>query len=219
MVGKQRLTWLSAVVAGSIAAAVPTQARAQVGLPCVQFLPGVGTACPSPAAPQPQSTSSAQTQSATATRRFSASSTPDLARSLAAEVNRVRSRHGLRPLAFSAPLASAGTAHAHALAASGQFTHAWPTSGKLFGSWIRGFYPSRGFRSWSVGENLLWASPGFSPGNAVQQWLDSPTHRRVMLSRSWRELGIGVVTAVAAPGQFGERDVQIAAAEFGVRRR
>jgi hypothetical protein len=30
--------------------------------------------------------------------------------------------------------------------------------------------------------------------------------------------GIGVVSAVAAPGAYGGRDVQIAAAEFGLRR-
>jgi len=54
--------------------------------------------------------------------------------------------------------------------------------------------------------------------DAVQQWLDSRAHRRVLLTKSWRELGIGVVSAVAAPGTYGGRDVQIAAAEFGLRR-
>ncbi len=151
------------------------------------------------------------------TWQFSVAAAPDLAGSLVAEVNRTRRARGLRPLAFSARLTNAATAHAQALAAAGQFTHAWPTTGKLFSSWIRSFYPARGYRTWSTGENLLWASPGFVPGNAVQQWLDSPTHRRVLLSPSWRELGIGVVTAPAAPGAYGGRDVQIAAAEFGRR--
>jgi hypothetical protein len=71
---------------------------------------------------------------------------------------------------------------------------------------------------WRAGENLLWASPGFAPADAVQQWLDSPAHRKVLLTKSWRELGIGVVSAVTAPGTYGGRDVQIAAAEFGLRR-
>jgi uncharacterized protein YkwD len=209
---------VAALLIGSFAAPPPATAQLPE-VPCVQVLPGFGTSCPPPQ-PQPSSQGAQPAQvQATSTRRFSASTTPSLARALAAEVNRIRRQHGLRPLGFSAQLASAGTAHAHSLAASGQFTHAWPSTGKLFGSWIRDFYPSRGFRSWSAGENLLWASPGFAPANAVQQWLNSPTHRRVMLSRSWRELGIGVVSAVAAPGQYGERDVQIAAAEFGARRR
>jgi len=38
-----------------------------------------------------------------------------------------------------------------------------------------------------------------------------------MLTPSWRELGVGVVAATAAPGAYGGRDVQIGAAEFGSR--
>ncbi|MGZ4416924.1 MAG: CAP domain-containing protein [Gaiellaceae bacterium] len=143
---------------------------------------------------------------------------PDLARTLVAAINRTRRTHGLRPLAYSGSLTSAATEHARALATAGTFTHAWPTTGQFFSSWIRGFYPARGYRAWSAGENLLWAAPGFTPASAVQQWLDSPAHRRVLLTKSWRELGIGVVSAVAAPGTYGGRDVQIAAAEFGLRR-
>jgi hypothetical protein len=55
------------------------------------------------------------------------------------------------------------------------------------------------------------------PPACLQQWLDSPTHRRVLLTKSWRELGIGLVSAVRAPGAYGGRDVEIAAAEFGLR--
>jgi uncharacterized protein YkwD len=137
---------------------------------------------------------------------------------LIAEINRTRRARGLRQLRLSTQLTNAGTAHARELAAAGQFTHAWPTTGMHFTSWIRSFYPARGYRVWSVGENLLWASPGFTPADAVRQWLDSPSHRRVLLSPKWRELGIGVVSAIAAPGAYGGRDVQIAAAEFGLRK-
>lgn len=137
------------------------------GVPLRSVLPGVGTSCPTPPQTQSQGTQPAQVQAATTRRPFSASTTATFARALATEVNRIRRKHGLRPLLISAQLASAGTAHAHSLAASGQFTHAWPSTGKFFGSWIRDFYPARGFRSWSAGENLLWASPGFAPTSAV----------------------------------------------------
>jgi hypothetical protein len=36
-----------------------------------------------------------------------------------------------------------------------------------------------------------------------------------MLTPSWRELGVGVVAATAAPGAYGGKDVEIAATEFG----
>jgi uncharacterized protein YkwD len=184
---------------------------------CVSVLPALTTSCPQPAQPQAASISSAQSIQSSQARPFGVSSTPDLARTLVAAVNQTRRKYGLRPLAYSGALANAATEHARALATAGTFTHDWPTTGQLFSSWIRSFYPARGYRAWSAGENLLWASPGFTPASAVQQWLDSPAHRKVLLTKSWRELGIGVVSAVAAPGTYGGRDVQIAAAEFGLR--
>jgi uncharacterized protein YkwD len=219
MVRQQRLRWIVATVVAAVAAALPAPVAADVCIPALPAVPGVTQTCAQASQGQPQQTASAETSqpAGRSTRQFSVAATPDLARSLAAEVNRTRRARGLRPLRISTRLADAGTAHARVLAEAGQFTHAWPTTGSLYGSWIRSFYPSHGYRSWKAGENLLWASPGMTPANAVQQWLDSPAHRRLMLSRSWRELGIGVVTAAAAPGAYGGRDVQIAAAEFGIR--
>jgi uncharacterized protein YkwD len=187
---------------------------------CVSVLPALSTSCPQAPQPQTQSAGVASAQSTQSAQgaAFAVSATPDLARSVLAEVNRTRRAHGLRALAYSARLASAATEHSTALATAGMFTHSWPTTGKLFSSWIRTFYPARGYHAWSAGENLLWGSPGFSASSAVQQWLDSPTHRRVLLTSAWREIGIGVVSAVRAPGAYGGRDVQIAAAEFGLRR-
>ena len=220
-----RITWSVAfviTVATGLAATPLAAADGPITIcaPTLPAVPVVPTSCPQEAQPQSSQSSSSQgTQSQSApAKQFSVTAAPDLAQALVTEVNRTRRAHRLRPLAISAGLAKAATAHAQVLAAAGQFTHAWPTTGQLFGSWIRGFYPARGYRAWRVGENLLWASPGFTPANAVQQWLDSPAHRRVLLTPSWRELGIGVVSATGAPGAYGGRDVQIAAAEFGLRK-
>ena len=218
--------WFIAGVLCLGAGALPVTGSADTGpVPldppaCISVLPTLTTSCPQSSPPQPQAggVSSAQSSQSSQARAFRVSATPDLARTLLAAVNRTRRAHGLRPLAYSGALTNAATQHATALATTGMFTHAWPTTGQLFSGWIRGFYSPRGYRAWSAGENLLWASPGFSPANAVQQWLDSPTHRKVLLTKSWRELGIGVVSAVSAPGAYGGRDVQIAAAEFGLRR-
>ena len=223
--GRNRSRWFIALVLGLGAGALPVAGSADTGpVPvdppaCVSVLPALTTSCPTPPPPSPQaaSVSSAKSNSSQA-RAFAVSATPDLARTLVAAVNRTRRTYGLRPLAYSGALANAATEHATALATAGTFTHEWPTTGRLFSSWIRSFYPARGYRAWRAGENLLWASPGFTPASAVQQWLDSPTHRRLLLTKSWRELGIGVVSAVAAPGTYGGRDMQIAAAEFGLRR-
>jgi uncharacterized protein YkwD len=222
--GSNSSRWFIALVLGLGAGALPVAGSADTGpVPldppaCVSVLPVLTTSCPQPSLSRPQTAgaSSARGNSSQA-RAFAVSAAPDLARTLVAAVNRTRRAHGLRPLAYSGALANAATAHAKALATAGTFRHDWPTTGLLFSSWIRSFYPARGYRAWRAGENLLWASPGFTPASAVQQWLDSPAHRRVVLTKSWRELGIGVVSAVAAPGTYGGRDVQIAAAEFGLR--
>ena len=202
------------------AALFPSAAKADAGpIPCMSLLPTL-TNCPQPAPAPASGVASAQSsQSGQSSRPTSVSAVPDLAHALLAEVNRTRRHYGLRALRLSATLTRAGTAHAQALANAGLFTHNWPSSGQLFSSWIRSFYPAQGYRAWSAGENLLWASPGFTTASAVQQWLDSPTHRRVMLTKSWRELGVGVVAAQGAAGAYGGRDVQIAAAEFGSRQR
>jgi uncharacterized protein YkwD len=224
-VGSNPSRWFIALVLGLGAGALPVAGSADTGpVPvdppaCVSVVPALTTSCPqaSPSQPRAAGVSSAESNSSRA-RSFAVSAAPDLARTLVAAVNRARRAHGLRPLAYSGALANAATEHAKALATAGMFTHDWPTTGRLFSSWIRSFYPARGYRAWRAGENLLWASPGFSPADAVQQWLDSSAHRRVLLTNSWRDLGIGVVSAVAAPGTYGGRDVQIAAAEFGLRR-
>ena len=225
MVRSRRSRWFIAFASAVGAGALPAAGAADTGgVPvdppaCISVLPTLTITCPQPAPPQPQTANPVSAQSTQSQAGpSSVSAIPDLARSLLAEVNRTRRMYGLRPLAYSPPLANAATEHSKALATAGMFTHSWPTTGRLFSSWIRGFYPARGYRAWSAGENLLWASPGFTPASGVQQWLDSPTHRRVLLTRSWRELGIGVASAVRAPGAYGGRDVQIAAAEFGLRR-
>jgi uncharacterized protein YkwD len=184
---------------------------------CTSPAPSPAPAAAPASAPSSASPSAQGPGSTKAPKRFSVASTPDLARQLLAAVNATRRAHGLRPLRLSAALTEAAYAHAQSLAAAGQFTHAWPTTNRVFGRWIRNFYSARGYRRWSAGENLLWASPGFTAAGAVQQWLASPVHRRVMLTPSWRELGVGVVAATAAPGAYGGRDVQIGAAEFGSR--
>jgi uncharacterized protein YkwD len=221
MFGIKGSRWFALCVFMTVCAS-PTGAVAAGPVPepptCITVLPAITTECPSPSQPQTSHVASAESGRSSQARAFSVTATPSLARSLVAEVNRIRHAHHLRPLASSARLSRAATEHATALATAGVFTHSWPTTGRLFSSWIRTFYPPQGYRTWMAGENLLWSSPGFTSADAVQQWLDSPTHRRVMLTSSWRELGIGVVSAVGAPGAYGGRDVQIAAAEFGLRR-
>jgi uncharacterized protein YkwD len=141
-----------------------------------------------------------------------------LERAVVNAVNAVRAAHGLRPLAVSRGLRAAAYGHTSALATSGLFQHESP-DGTSFDRRIRKAYPTRGFHSWSAGENLVFGTAPFSAEDAVQAWLESPPHRRNLLSRAWREIGVGAVLAQNAGGEYGDEPVVIVTADFGVRSR
>lgn len=136
---------------------------------------------------------------------------------LAAQINAVRVRHGLRPLRVSRELAAAASLHSREMARLGFFSHT-SRDGKAFWKRIERFYRPRGARVWAVGENLIWQSPDLDAREAVAAWMKSPGHRRVLLDPSWREVGLSAVHSVAAAGVFDGMDVTLVTADFGVRR-
>ena len=102
------------------------------------------------------------------------------------------------------------------MARAGFFAHE-SQNGKSFGERVRRFYRTAGFRSWRAGENLLWASPDIDAKRAVELWLESPGHRRVLLTPAWREIGLSAVHTASAPRVFDGLEVTIVTADFGVR--
>jgi uncharacterized protein YkwD len=134
-----------------------------------------------------------------------------------ANLNALRRQHGLAPLRLSSPLSAAARQHSTEMASHGYFSHN-SANGSSFDRRIARFYPSRGRRYWSVGENLLWSSPDVDPVGALDMWLNSPKHRQIMLTARWREIGLSAVHVTSAPGTFGGREVTVVTADFGVRR-
>jgi uncharacterized protein YkwD len=133
--------------------------------------------------------------------------------SVVARMNAVRRAHGLRPLRLNRRLQAAAAFHSRDMGRRRYVKHDSLT-GTPFWRRIERFYPSRGFRSWSVGENLLWGSDTYDASFAVREWMASPPHRQNVLSRDWREVGIG---AVIFARQYGGRPVTIVTADFGSR--
>lgn len=131
-------------------------------------------------------------------------------------INEVRVQHGLRPLKVSAKLAQAAEGHAVSMGTEGYFDHS-SSDGTSFWKRIARFFPQEGFRRWTVGENLLWASPAVTPKQALQMWLGSPGHRKVLLSPAWTHIGLAAVHVTEAPGIFDGLSVTIVAADFGAR--
>jgi uncharacterized protein YkwD len=132
------------------------------------------------------------------------------------QINAERARHGLRALRWSTRLTRAADQHSASMAAKGYFAHE-SAGGGAFWKRIASYYSYRGYRQWSVGENLLWSSPSISPGGALRMWMNSPPHRENLLSNSWREIGLSAIHAEHAPGVYGGSEVTIVTADFGVR--
>jgi uncharacterized protein YkwD len=105
------------------------------------------------------------------------------------------------------------------MGARGFFDHN-SADGTPFWRRIERFYGGRGFRSWEVGENIFWQSPAtIAAISVVRSWMASAGHRANMLSRSWRDVGVGAVSLPSAPGVYGGSPVTIVTMDFGKRRR
>ena len=152
-----------------------------------------------------------------ATRQSPATAMSSLEQGVLADVNALRHEHGLSSLRFSTKLAAAARSHSFEMAKRGYFSHD-SANGSSFDKRIGRYYPIRGAHYWSVGENLLWSSPDVDAAGALNLWLGSPEHRRILLTARWREIGLSAVHVTSAPGTYGGREVTIVTADFGVRR-
>jgi uncharacterized protein YkwD len=135
------------------------------------------------------------------------------------EVNRVRAARGLQPLHASPSLVASARRHSTQMGRRGFFAHE-SADGTPFWRRIERFYVDSGFRSWEVGENIFWQSAAAIPAvSVVRSWLASPGHRANVLSRAWRDAGVGAVSMASAPGVYGGAPVTIVTVDFGKRRR
>jgi uncharacterized protein YkwD len=137
---------------------------------------------------------------------------------LLAQINAFRAAHGLVQLRLSGSLAVAAGAHSAQMARLGFFSHN-SANGQSFSQRIAQTYSARGFRSWTVGENLVWGGPDIGAARAFRLWLSSPPHRANMLNPRWREVGLGAVHSTSAPGVYGGGAATIVTADFGARSR
>jgi len=139
-----------------------------------------------------------------------------LERALVRELNRTRAVHGVRPLRFGDGLDVAAAQHSRSMLQHGYFDHS-SADGTPFDRRIRRFYPDRGWRRWAVGEALLSSPIEISAREIVQAWIDSPPHRAVILSSTYRDAGLGVYFADAATGSFRGEPALVVTADFGLR--
>jgi uncharacterized protein YkwD len=112
------------------------------------------------------------------------------------EINAARAEAGRGLLQYRPSLAEASGAHSADMVARRYFAHESPEgAGPADRAWDAGYM--RHADSWRVGEVLVWSrgSAPLTAARAVELWLDSPSHRRILLSPRYRDVGAGL-----APG-------------------
>ena len=135
--------------------------------------------------------------------RLAASAAPesDVRAAVRCLVNATRVQHGLRPLRPSGRLRAAADRHSADMVARGYFAHVTP-EGKSVADRVRdaGYFGHH--HDWAVGEDIGWGTSTLSSAAAIfDAWMHSPPHRRVILGREFRQVGIGVAPGVPVPGQ------------------
>jgi uncharacterized protein YkwD len=129
-------------------------------------------------------------------------------------VNKTRRHHHARRLAWNPGLQSAAQSHSAAMDSGNFFSH--DGDGSTLDR-IRATGYLGGASSWMVGENIHWgARRKGSPKATVARWMRSPTHRSAMLSRRFRNIGVGV--AMGSPMGTGGGNTAIYTADFGLSR-
>jgi len=116
-------------------------------------------------------------------------------RAVLAAVNKERTQRGLHVLRVNAALTKAARAHVRDMAHHSYFSHT-SLNGTSASARARSFgYSMAGWTSWRAGEVLARATQGSaaaSPQQVVAGWMRSPSHRRVLLARSFRDVGAGI---------------------------
>ena len=131
-------------------------------------------------------------------------------------INELRQSKGLRRLRVNRTLSQVAISHSVSMAVHGFFSHSG-YKGSTFWRRISARYGPDSRAYWGVGETLAWASPQLGARQAIDLWLASPSHRRTLLTAAWRDIGLGAVHALAAPGVYHGRAVTILTADFGFR--
>ena len=117
-------------------------------------------------------------------------------------LNRERGNHGLPRLRGNRKLTRSATRYSRNMVRRKFFSHVSP-GGSSPTDRIKSAGYLRGARSWAIAENLAWGGGSYAtPLRTVRSWMDSPGHRVNILSRNYREIGIGI--ALGAPARAGD---------------
>ncbi len=109
-------------------------------------------------------------------------------------VNKQRAKHNLAKLWVNTKLVNAARAHSAEMGEKKYFSHDSPTGETWSTRIVRYGYTKSGYRYWKAGENIYYGSGLYSsPTAVVKAWMASKPHRAVILTKVFRNIGIGAV--------------------------
>lgn len=129
-------------------------------------------------------------------------------------VNHARESRGLAKVRVAGPLDRAALAHSRDMIAHDYFSHSSLAGTTVASRARRAGYSTSGCSQWSVGEVLALGSGSRArPESIFKGWMRSSGHRKVILTKSWRDVGVG-----CARGSYkGVSGVVIYTIDFGRR--
>jgi uncharacterized protein YkwD len=107
-------------------------------------------------------------------------------------INEKRDSAGLKPFDRSKKLQKAAQRHTDRMVGTGCFAHQCRGEAGLDSRLSSVDYLVNGLTSWAYGENIAWGMyDRGTPRAIVGAWMNSSGHRANILSRSFREIGVG----------------------------
>ncbi len=110
-------------------------------------------------------------------------------------INHERTSRHLAKLRVNAKLVNAARSHSADMGEQQYFDHD-SLSGETWSQRIvHHGYTREGYRTWKTGENIAWGCGLYSsPVAIVDSWMKSSMHRAVILTKDFRDLGVGAVS-------------------------
>lgn len=128
---------------------------------------------------------------------------PQIAQTTLCLINEQRAAEQLAPLAEQAQLTKASADFSALMVAQRFFSHVGPDGSDLTDRLTAAGYLGQP-GSWAVGENIAWGESYLSsPAEIVKAWMDSPGHRKNILSPDFEEIGLGIALGTPSTSNPG----------------
>jgi uncharacterized protein YkwD len=164
--------------------------------------------CAAPAAARPGACASARVAVSAATLHRAQAATLCL-------LNQIRAQAGLPRLRLNGRLSFAARGHSREMVRRHYFAHDSAHGASPFRRMLATRYVPRN-ASWWLGENIAWGSSSLGqPLEIVRAWMHSPPHRANILSRHFRDIGIGIAPGIPQRGRLAGHGGATYTTDFG----